>query len=376
MKMVKKLARLGLVIPIVIVLGACGSPVGTTPDTGDNASDGSVIEQLNALPQDQQRAKAMELAKAEGELSLYTENPEEVYTDYTAAFTEATGVSVTVFRASSVTLNQKILQELEANRLGVDVLIGSYGPMMSMAEQDALAKYEGSGVNNLGDDPYFDGGWLTAAAYVVAPIWNTDLIPAGEEPKSWEDLADPKYDGKLSVAAEDGDIFGIISTIWLKDGKSQSEIDDLWKEIVDGAHAATGHTAMTQLLGAGQTAINAWNYSFIADSAIDNGAPVTYRSEGGIAHTPTFAYPLGMALFKDAKHPASAWLWHDWFMNEGQDVMVKHHFLTAEQAAGEVEAEGLTLLPFPYEVEDNVSEWNDKWDALLRGVPVVDQPAK
>lgn len=377
MNLGKKLVGLGLVIPMVVVLGACGSPDAAPPaDTGNGASDASIYEQLNALPADQQRAKAIELAKAEDGLSLYTESPESNWQEYTAAFTDDTGIPVTVFRASTVNLNQRVLQELSANRLGADVILENFGGMIGISDQDAFAKYEGAGVEALGDNPYYEGDWSAIAGYTILPAWNTDLIPAGEEPKSWEDLADPRFDGKLSIAAEDGDLFGVISDFWAKEGKSQAEIDGLWKEIVDGAQTAVGHSAMMQLLGAGQTSVNAWNYDFIAETAIGKGAPIAYRSEDGIAHTETFAYPLGLGLFKDAANPASAWLFYDWILNEGQPVLESQSNLTAKQVSGQDEKAGLTIHPYPVEVGENVNEWNDKWDALLRGVPVIDQPAK
>jgi ABC-type Fe3+ transport system, periplasmic component len=372
-----KFAGLSLVIPLVVTLAGCGSPNAAPPAaTGDVAANSSVYETLNALPAKEQRAKALELAKKEGGLSLYTESPEANWQEYTAAFTKDTGIAVTTFRASTVNLNQRVLQELSAKRLGADVILENFGGMIGISGEDAFTKYEGAGVEALGDKPYYDGGWSAIAGYTIVPVWNTDLIPAGQEPKSWEDLADPRFDGKLSIAAEDGDLFGVISDFWAKNGKSQSEIDSLWKKIVNGAHAATGHSAMLQLLGAGQTAVNAWNYDFIAESAIAKGAPVSYRSADKIAHTDTFAYPLGLAMFKDAQHPASAWLFYDWILNEGQAVLEKQSNLTARQVSGQDEKAGLTIHPFPIEIGENASEWNDKWDALLRGVPVMDQPKK
>ena len=372
-----KFAGLGLVIPLVVTLAGCGSPDMAQPaGSGDADANASVYEMLNALPAGEQRAKALELAEKEGGLSLYTESPESNWQEYTAAFTDDTGIPVTVFRASTVNLNQRILQELSAKRLGADVILENFGGMIGISGEDAFVQYEGAGVEALGDTPYYDGGWSAIAGYTIVPVWNTDLIPAGDEPKSWEDLADPRFDGKLSIAAEDGDVFGVISDHWAKQGKSQAEIDGLWKDIVDGSQAAVGHSAMLQLVGAGQSAVNAWNYDFIAESAIAKGAPVSYRSAGDIVQTETFAYPLGLAMFQDAANPAAAWLFYDWMLNEGQPILEKQSFLTARQVSGQDEKAGLTIHPFPIEVGENASEWNDKWDALLRGVPVIDQPQK
>ncbi|MRH28016.1 extracellular solute-binding protein [Microbacterium sp. SYP-A9085] len=375
MKKNVKVLALGLALPLAVIMAGCGAPDAVQPGGGGgNATDAaSVYEQLNALPAKEQRAKAIELAKKEGGLSLYTESPEANWQEYTAAFTADTGIAVRTFRASTVDLNQRVLQELSAKRVGADVILENFGGMIGISGEGAFTKYEGAGVDQLGDHPYYDGGWSAIAGYTVVPVWNTDLIPAGEEPKSWEDLADPRFDGKITIAADDGDLFGVVTDLWVKQGKSQAEIDDLWKKIADGAHAAKGHTAMAQMLGAGQTAVNAWNYDFIAESAIATGAPVAYRSADGIVHTETVAYPLGLAMFTDAQHPASAWLFYNWMLDEGQPILEKQHNLTAAQVSGKEKKKGMTIHPFPVEIGNNANEWNDKLDALLRGVPVQEK---
>ena len=51
-------------------------------------------------------------------------------------------------------------------------------------------------------------GWH-AAQYVVQ-IYNTKLIPKAEFPKTYQDLLDPKWKGKLGIEAEDVDWFGTV----------------------------------------------------------------------------------------------------------------------------------------------------------------------
>jgi iron(III) transport system substrate-binding protein len=356
MKKTTSLATTGLIATTALLLAGCGSP---SAPADDAPSDGaSVYEELNSLPADEARERAIELATEEA---------------YAAAFTDDTGVPVEVFRASSVDLNQRALQELDAGRLGADLLIGSFPALISIGEEGAFQAFEGDALDELGEDAQYEGGWMEIAGYAVLPIWNTDLIAEGGQPASWEDLADSRFDGKLSVAAEDGDLFGAISTIWADQGKSQEEIDGLWADILDGASATTGHSAQMQALGAGQWGISAWNYSFIADLAIGTGAPVSYLDENGESTVEAMPYPLGLGMFKDAAHPAAAWLFNDWMLNEGQAIMQDNHFLTAKQIVGVDPVDGLTLVPFPYEVEEDVEQWNNRWDSLLRGVPVVEE---
>ncbi len=43
-----------------------------------------------------------------------------------------------------------------------------------------------------------DGYWVTTSLYILAPGINTDLVPKGTEPRSFADLLDPKWKGKLA----------------------------------------------------------------------------------------------------------------------------------------------------------------------------------
>ncbi len=38
--------------------------------------------------------------------------------------------------------------------------------------------------------------WTADRYNLFAPSWNTTKVPAGDQPKTWEDLANPKWDGR------------------------------------------------------------------------------------------------------------------------------------------------------------------------------------
>ena len=377
MKLGTKALAVGIALSTVIALTACGGPgadAGSPPQSKQSA-DTSAIGQLNAMSHDKQRAEAVKQAKAEGSLSFYNGESASAGEAIAAAFTKEFGIPVSLFRASSETVAQRITQEASANHLGADVTFLAFALMDDVAKQNIDADYNGKALDGL-DKGAIHKGWITAAGYLYVPIWNTDVIKSGDEPKSWEDLADSRFKGKLTLEATDSPWFGAVSTYWKDQGKSQAEIDALWKGIAANASVGAGHSAMMQLLGAGQTGVDGMNYSFIADGAIDKGSPVAYRSSDGIVHTPAFVNQVGVAMFKSAPHPAAAWLFNDWLLQEGQKVLSDQHYVSAAVAAGTAKATGETILPFPEEVITDSKQWAARYDALLRGVPVVDQPKK
>ena len=72
------------------------------------------------------------------------------------------------------------------------------------------------------------------------------------------------------------------------EGKSDQEIAQLWQKIVGNAKVVNGHITMADLLAAGQTAMNADNYSYEYTVVAKKGAPVTAVGPSGRNPVPAF----------------------------------------------------------------------------------------
>jgi iron(III) transport system substrate-binding protein len=363
-----------LAIVAALALAACGKSVtgggGKSSAAGGTAAE-KVYQQLNGMPADQQRAAALDQAKKEGSLQLYTSLTESVVAKVKDAFEQQTGVKLNVFRANSETVLQRALQETSANRTGNDVIETNFNEMSTLAKQGVLSDYRGAASDNVPQSYRFQG-WLADRLNIMLPAWNTKLIKPGQEPRSWEDLADPRFKGKLTMELSDSDWYENVTKSWLRHGKTQAQVDDLWKRIVANANVAKGHTVMADLLGAGQTAVDGMNYSYIIQKTADKGAPVAYRSADGIAHTVGFARPQGVSMMKNAKHPAAAWLFNDWMLNEGQKLLVREGLTPSTKVAGDVSQRGVTLEPYDVEgLTKDSKTWDDRYDRLVRGVKQI-----
>jgi len=326
---------------------------------------------LNSLPADQQVEKAIELAKKEGSVNVYGSITPTVFDQLKKAFTSKYGISVNDFRGSPETVLQRVTQELQANRAGADVVDISDSQMADLADEGGLMPhYSGPQLAKVDKAGVFED-WLADRFDLLLPAWNTDIIKPGDEPRSWTDLADPKYNGKMTIEGSDSEWFGALTIYWLKQGKSQSEIDQLWKDIANGASISKGHTAMASLLSAGQQGLEAMNYTYIIDLARAKGAPVDYRSADGIAHTPGFLLPFGLGAVKNAPHPAAAWLFINWMLSSpgGQDIFAASSVIPSTEVSGNKVLDGVTTIPFPVEeAHKNQKQYDTEFDALLRGV--------
>jgi len=348
-----------------------GSAPGANPGATGAAGAGSdVYTALNAAGASG-RDQAIAAAKKEGELSLYTSLTSDVADAVTKAFTDQFGIKVNVFRGNSETVLQRLSQEAGAKRPGADAVETNFAELEALSGQGVLGDYEGTHLGDVPQELQFKG-WTADRLNIFLPAWNTDLIKPGEEPKTWEDLADPKYAGKIQVEISDSDWFENLTKYWLANGKTQADVDKLWQGIAANAKAAKGHTTMMELLSAGQTPMDSMNYSYITERAAQDGAPVAYKGADGTTSVPAFPRPNGVAMVNGAAHPNAAWLFYDWMLSDGQKVLVDQHLTPSTKVPGDSSLEGVDLTTFDVEeLAKNGAAWQTKYDELLRGVEQV-----
>ncbi len=139
-------------------------------------------------------------AKAEGGLVLYTALVGAPSTKAIAkAFEVKYGISVQVLEARASELRERIRTEQSAGRYLGDVMFNSENQAIILnAEDKSVVPHEPvpSAVGLV--DQFGDDG-LKAPVMTInyGLLLNNRLVPPGEEPKSWRNLTDPKWKGKI-----------------------------------------------------------------------------------------------------------------------------------------------------------------------------------
>ena len=161
------------------------------------------------------------------------------------------------------------------------------------------------------------GSYWTATDFVIMlGAWNTNLVPKGEEPKGWEDLADPKWKGKL--IGEPRDVEVLIGLARYKYKDDNKAVDLLKRIAANNPEFHDGHSELAELLVAGQGAACFTCYSHHYPPRISKGAPVGYWLTEGVAQI------NAVAVMKDAPHPNTALLFYRWLISEeGQKAMAQ-----------------------------------------------------
>lgn len=361
----------------VSVLTACGASP-TSGNDKDKAGGGTpkvataakkVYDELNGLSGDERKQRLVELAEKEGALSVYTSNTD--IDDIIDVFEDTYDIDVSVYRANSETVLQRVLQEQRAHFYGNDVL-ETDGTVLNIANQEKLLyPYESEYRDSVREGGQGDN-WTASRFNAFVVGWNTKLVKKGEEPTSVEELADPKWKGKISMELGDIDWYMALTDYWLSEGKSQAEVDDLWSKLAANAKVVKGHTVQGELLSAGQFAVTLSSYSHTIDKAREeDGAPVEWRGPQGPVQ-PVVLRANGVALMTTAAHPAAAILFADFELTEGQKIFAEAFRVGSETGAEDALA-GIQTLP----VDDKkfLAESEDlgkKYENVVQGGEQVD----
>ena len=156
--------------------------------------------------------------------------------------------------------------------------------------------------------------WVSSDLQFFIAAWNTKLVKKEEEPKAFDDFADPRWKNRL--IAEPRDLEFLLALAKYKFKSDEKAVALLKKIAANNVEFHKGHSQLAELLVAGQAAACFTCYSHHYPRRIKKGAPVNYMLTEGIASI------NATALFKNAPHPNTGLLFARWMASlEGQKAM-------------------------------------------------------
>jgi iron(III) transport system substrate-binding protein len=152
-----------------------------------------------AFPQDARLAEA----RREGKVVWYTAAALFTAERVAKLFEEAhPGIKVEVHRSGSERILQRLMQETAAGIKNADVFNSSdVGHYVLLKKKGMLAKHTPIGAERFTEsfrDP--DGMAFGWRAFLIVISYHSKLLPSADAPKTWKDLLDPKWKGKLVTA--------------------------------------------------------------------------------------------------------------------------------------------------------------------------------
>src|SRR3979490_1419628 len=146
----------------------------------------------------------IEAAKKEGQVIYYTSTDLPVAEKLAKAFeAKYSGVAVRVERPGAERVFQRIGQEYASNIRSVDVVNSSDAAHFILWKRDGiLAPYVPEDVAKFysAEHKDIDGQFASWRSWLSIIAYNTNMVKAEEAPKSFADLLDPKWKGKIVKA--------------------------------------------------------------------------------------------------------------------------------------------------------------------------------
>jgi iron(III) transport system substrate-binding protein len=259
-------------------------------------------------------------AKKEGELMIYTSIPVDDMQILTTAFEKKYGIKVKVWRAGSENVLQRTLTEASANRFEVD-LIETNGPEMESLHREKMLQAVASPflADLIAPALLPHREWVGTRLNIFAMAYNTKLVKKEDLPKTYQDLLNPKWKGKLGVEAEDLDWFaGVIGVLGEAKGLK------LFRDIVatNGLSVRKGHTLLTNLVVSGEVPMSLTVYNYKAEQLKNKGAPIEW-----FVIPPAIARPNGSGVLLHAPHPYAAVLFYDFMLTDAQPILLKRDYV-------------------------------------------------
>lgn len=143
-------------------------------------------------------------------ITVYNAQHESLTQEWADAFTEQTGIPVTLRQGSDLEVGNQILQE-GANS-PADVFLTENSPAMVLVDKAGL--FEPLPQDILDQVPAqfraSDGEWTGIAARSTVFAYNTDKLNADTLPKSMDDLASPEWKGRWAASPAGADFQAIV----------------------------------------------------------------------------------------------------------------------------------------------------------------------
>jgi iron(III) transport system substrate-binding protein len=262
----------------------------------------------------------VEAAKKEGKVVWYTSVDLKLSEQIGKAFeARYPGVTCKVERTGAERILQRIGQEYTANVHAVDVVNSSDAShLVYWKDQGLLAPYVPEDVAKFYPAEHKDaeGTYASFRVFLCIIAYNTSLVKKEEAPKSFSDLLDPKWKGKI-VKAHPGYSGTIMTaTYQMSRDLGWEYFEKLAQQNILQVQSAADPPKKIAL---GERAIQADGVEYLIHQEKESGQPVepVYATEG----TPLIIGPNG--LFKAAPNPNAARLFQSFcFSPECQQLCI------------------------------------------------------
>lgn len=312
----------------------------------------------------QSEKELYEAAKKEGPINWYTGFVQNQLVRPVVANFEAKypGLRINVTGGRDSDIMVKILSEAKAGNLQADLVEGP-SVVNPLKEAGLIQNYIPENAAKVSDSHKdANGEWTGVLLHYLVPAVNTELVKPGEEPKSLEDLLDPKWKGKIAWSGEmtvggpPGFIGAVLNT--LGEEKGMAYLEKLSAQGI--ATIPSNPRAVLDQVIAGQYAMGLVTYNHHSAISMAKGAPVKW-----LPISPAVGAMAREVLLKGGPHPNGAKLLINYLLSpEGQAVIKEAGYIPSNPAVDakepslKPEVSGFKVFtPTPADEQRDMAKW-------------------
>jgi iron(III) transport system substrate-binding protein len=296
-------------------------------------------------------------AKKEGVVTIYSSVTVDDMKVLSAAFEKKYGVKLQAWRASSESILQRTMVEARGGRFDVDAIETSAAEMESLHRERLLQEVRSPLIADIVPAalrPHRE--WIGDRLNIISAAYNPNLVKKQDLPKSYDDLANPKWKGKLAIEADDAVWFGALAN-----ELGEQKTIRLFREIVrtNGISVRKGHSLIANLIVSGEIPFALTVYHYKAEQLKNSGAPLDWY-----VLPPGLARFLGTGVMRRAPHPHAAVLFLDFMLSDAQQLLLDRDFTPTNMK--------VKPLDVPFKVIDpaQVLDQGDKWQKLYNEIVI------
>ena len=295
-------------------------------------------------------------AKREGTLTLYTTIAEKDLPILIKPFETRYGVKVNVWRAGTDKVLQRTLAETSAKRYEVDVIHFGSPEMEALSREKVLQPVHTPIYRELqaGSVPAHRE-WAATLLSVWVQAYNTNLVKKEDLPRTYQDLLDPKWKGKLGIEVKNQDWFATVIGQLGGQERGLKFFSDLVTR--NGVSPRTGHTLLTNMVVSGEVPMALTVYNYMPEQAKKKGAPIDW-----FAIEPAIARSNAVGVARHAPHPAAAVLFHEYMLSEAQALMSSIDYVPTNTRVPSPLKGVKILITDPIQSLDEAEKWGKLFD--------------
>jgi iron(III) transport system substrate-binding protein len=304
--------------------------------------------------------KIVDAAKKEGALTLYTSLAQKDITPLTEPFEKKYGIPVKVWRSSSENVLQRIVTEAGAKRYDVDAIHSTVMELESMSREKLLQK-----INSPYQKDLIPNALQTnreyAATYLAVWVqaYNTNLIKKEDLPKTYQDLLDPKWKGKLGIEADVSEWYSTVARD-MGEEKGIKFFSDLVKQ--NGISVRKGHSLLNNLVTSGEVPLALTVYNYMPETSKKKGAPIDW-----FVLEPAVAAASGVAVANHAPHPNAALLFYDYMLStDAQKVLSAMNYVPTSTKVPSALRSLRTKVVDPAIALDQGEKWSKSYEDVVK----------